>query len=237
MGKIRTAILDAKKQFAPDMLAERCQQNVVDKYWDTIKAAAGFLPPSLVAVRIDVETRGNAKVGPHPTTGEVGLLQLWPETWAKCGMKTSMEAYDPEKNIKCGCAHWRDVVRAFRAQFPTLFPVTNASFWTTAQLATMIGRGALNRLLTASKAAPGREFEDISAWIWEVDEGLEKSSSWFGTQSAELVARRVTAAGCMTQAANLIEPISATGAVASMGTTGTGIALLAISFLTWQLLS
>lgn len=168
-------------------LAEGTMQ-ILQKYGGLIYKYCGSIPAEIVAARIWHETRGNPCPTPTACCDEQGLMQLWKSTRTKYGVTN---ACDPEQNIRAGCAHWNAEIANLRAKRPDLFPTLNADFWKIAYLYTAIGSGATPALLKAAGARPGTEYQDVRAFVDRGGEAFTSLRPSFGTQSADIVARRV----------------------------------------------
>lgn len=198
MASVLTAIQQAEAESRTRRAAiENGARTILGKWGAVIDTYRGVIPASIVAVRAQIESAGNPKAGPT-AQGERGLLMLWPATQTTYGVK---DPTDPKENLRGGLLHWRNQLNNMLKALPGYLSERNRDFWTITQLYTMIGGGATKALLTAAKVQPGREYQDLVAWLKRTGESLENYRGNFGTQSAATVARRIIYAGFMTDVA------------------------------------
>jgi hypothetical protein len=195
MAGVVAAIGKAEAERASRAAAiEKGAKAILERWGPIINQWRGPIPAEAVAVRIQVESGGNPKAGPTKQ-GERGLLQIWPKTAEKYGVT---DPFDPAQNIRAGLLHWRAELARMKGKLPGLFPSVNDDFLAALQLYTAIGSGATPYLLKTAGVRPGSEYSDLVNWLKQTGEGLEAHRSYFGTQSAASVARRIIYAGNMT---------------------------------------
>jgi hypothetical protein len=180
-------------------------QQILDKYGDLIEQYHLDIPVNVVAARIWRESSGNPKAYAK-STGEAGLLQVWPWVQEKYGVT---DPYDPAQNIEAGCKHWSSEVYNLRhkleADYNTV-PRNDSDFWSLAYLYTAIGSGATARLLKESIPLTDQPYAAILSFVENNFDllGTMKTSngkSPWGTQSPQLIYDRVRAAGQWTKSA------------------------------------
>lgn len=167
--------------------------------------APAFFSVDLVCCRIAFETGGNPRAVSRPQQwasgvgGEMGLLQLSPDTRAAHGL-TDKQALDPGTNLRIGQAlwlrwyrSWADWALAKRISIPHLQLVPcAAACW----LVTSIGPGAM-RWLTRSLGGDVETWPAYTATIYRLGE----HAGTFGRQSASLIKRRIRVALAAARAA------------------------------------
>jgi hypothetical protein len=195
---ISDAIASSLQKNKPEDLAIG-GQIVLDKYGQFLSEYCRPIPIEFAAIRIWHETRGSAQA--RSREDERGLLQIYPWLRQKCGL-SDKEAYDPQKNIACGCPDWVSRGEKLRSQNPQLRDVSGADFWGVSNLTMSIGAGATRLLVRHT----GGGFYAIWDFVRNrPGEFAQLPRTWWGSQSPELVAKRIAATSRWLEAAELLK--------------------------------
>ena len=201
----------------------------VDQKWgELIKKYLKDAPYGIMCIRIGHESRGEPRCY-HSSTGETGLLQLWcGGTWKKgqgpmsagdigdkCQKKLSgFDPFCPSHNLWGGLADVNNrMYRLKNSATGKYFPGPGADFqfFGCLMVGMNIGDPCLAKLLNIANAREGSAFTDLVEFITQIEDGLEQYQYMFGSQTPELIARRVLVVPYWLKAAEQIGPLDSNG--------------------------